>query len=118
MKTEINGNWGAYIKRFQLPSKKCFQYPIRCAVIIFIAQLIASMVIFTPFIPFAKFLILFFVLMTSVFFYIKVHYQEFWNKVLEESKGFFADLIMWVYYMLICCISICPTFIAMLHLNI
>lgn len=118
MNTEINGNWGAYIKRFQLPSKKCFIYPLKSALIIFSAQLVVSTVYFLPIVPFAKFLILFFVLMTSVFFYIKVHYLEFWNKVLEESKGFFADLIMWIYYIVICIISICPTFLAIIFINV
>ena len=62
MNTEINGNWGAYIKRFQLPSRKCFIYPLKSALIIFSVQLVVSMVYFLPILPFAKFLILFFVL--------------------------------------------------------
>ena len=117
MNTEINGNWGAYIKRFQLPSKKCFIYPLKSALIIFSAQLVVSMVYFLPILPFAKFLILFIALMTSIGYYMKVQYREFWNIVLEESKGLFADLLMWLYYILICLISILPTLFIMLQFD-
>jgi hypothetical protein len=110
MNTEINGNWGAYIKRFQLPSKKCFIYPLKSALIIFSAQLVVSMVYFLPIVPFAKFLILFIALMTSIGYYMKVQYREFWNIVLEESKGLFADMLMWIYYIILCVFSLIHAF--------
>ena len=49
--------------------------------------------------------------MIAIGYYIGVLYKDFWNIVLEESKGFFPDLVMWVYYVLLCAISLTPSFL-------
>ena len=48
---------------------------------------------------------------------VKVLYKDFWNVVLEESKGFFADLIMWVYYFVVCALSLAPAAVFFLLLD-
>jgi hypothetical protein len=50
-------------------------------------------------------------------FYVKVLYKDFWNVVLEESKGFFADFIMWVYYFVVCALSLAPAAVFFLLLD-
>lgn len=42
-------------------------------------------------------------------YYVKVLYEDFWNVVLEESKGLFADIIIWVYYFAVCAVSLVPS---------
>ena len=50
-------------------------------------------------------------------FYVKVLYKDFWNVVLEESKGLFADLLMWVYYFAVCAVSLAPSFVFFMMLE-
>ena len=52
-------------------------------------------------------------------YYIKVLYKEFWNYVLVESLGFFADLLMWLYYFVLTIISLSPfiTFFVLFSLD-
>jgi len=111
MKTELNGDWLGYAKRFRLPSIKTFIYPLKTAGIIFIVgAILTTLLHFIPNATILKVHLHFAVLMVAIYFYIKVHYRQFWDIVLEESKGLFADLLMWLYYVVICLISITPTF--------
>ena len=43
-------------------------------------------------------------------YYIGVLKNDFWNIVLEESKGLFADMLMWIYYIILCVFSLIPAF--------
>jgi len=109
MKTEINGDWVGYLKRFKLPTAKAFIYPLRAAGIIFGILLGISVILYLlPVKPIVQFIPLMSGILISMGFYIKIHYKMFWERVLEESKGFFADLIMWIYYIVICILSVMP----------
>lgn len=111
MKTEINGDFKGYLLRFKLASKKCFFLPIKSAIIIFFIQLLLVGILSFFDTSFAAILLLFVDVMLMLGYYLKVLYKNFWNVVLEESKGLFADLIMWIYYILVCLISLSPALI-------
>ena len=49
--------------------------------------------------------------MLAIGYYIGVLYKDFWNIVLDESKGLFPDMVMWVYYMVLFAISLSPAFV-------
>jgi len=111
MKTEINGDFKGYVTRFKMPSLNCFIYPLKSAGIIFIIQLVLSGLFYAIGTSKATFFILLMQVLLMIGYYIGVHYKQFWNVVLEESKGLFADLLMWLYYIIICVISLMPSFI-------
>ena len=111
MKTEINGDFKSYLLRFKLASKKCFLLPLKPAMIVLLIELIFVGLLSFFNISFVTILLLFIDIMFLASYYIKVLYKDFWNIVLEESKGLFADLLMWVYYILICLVSLSPALI-------
>ncbi len=111
MKTEINGDFRGYLFRFKLASKKCFLLPLKTALIVLLIELLLVGVVSLFEVSFGTILLLFVDIMFFVSYYIKVLYKDFWNVVLEESKGLFADLFMWVYYILVCLISLSPALI-------
>ena len=111
MKTEIQGDFKGYFLRFQLPSKRCFSMPLKSAGLIFVVELIASGILFSLGIELWSVVLSLVLSMLAVGYYIGVLYKDFWNVVLEESKGLFADVIMWIYYMAICAISLSPAFV-------
>jgi len=114
MHTEINGDWIGYVKRFSLPTAKVLKYPLKHIGILFCAQIVVSAFFtFLPIPPLAKFIPILAVMMFAVYYYLKIHWQTFWNVVLEESKGFIPDLLMWLYYVIICIFSISPSFLAL-----
>lgn len=116
MKTEINGDFIGYMKRFKMPSGKAFLYPLKTMMIAFAAQILLVLILwFIPLQPILKIVPVFAAMMFAVSFYIKIHYKLFWNIVLEESKGLIPDLLMWLYYILIGLISISPSYIALIH---
>jgi hypothetical protein len=97
MKTEINGDWKAYAKRFKLPSRNTLLLPLKrfgiCLVIQSLASCTGSIVI-----------LLVSSLVIGTFLY--AAYKEFWNVVLEEAKGLGADLLMWLYYAILFALTI------------
>lgn len=109
MKTEIKGDFWGYARRFKLPSSKSFKYPLKSAGIILAVQLVTvgllSLCGFKP----ATAIILLMECLFLIGYYVKVLYEDFWNVVLEESKGLFADIIMWVYYFAVCAVSLVPS---------
>lgn len=111
MKTEINGDFKSYFLRLKLTSKKCFLLPIKSAMIILLIQLLLVGVLSFFDTSFVSILLLFVDVILMLSYYFKVLYKDFWNIVLEESKGLFADLFMWAYYILVCLISLSPTLI-------
>lgn len=111
MKTEIQGDFIGYLLRFKMPSRSCLLIPLKSACFIFIFELIlSSILIFTRIGTWSVVLSLI-VSMMAVGYYVGVLYKDFWNVVLVESKGFFADIIMWLYYVAICALSLSPAFI-------
>lgn len=108
MRTEINGDIKGYISRFELPSSRCFTMPLKHVGIIFLIEfLLTSLFLF---IGFNKVTIII-MLLQSMFVigcHVAVLKADFWNIVLEESRGLFADLLMWVYYVALCVISLAP----------
>ena len=111
MKTEIQGDFMGYILRFKMPSKKCFSMPLKSAGLIFLFELILSGVLILLGVQTWSIVLSLMVCMMAIGYYIGVLYKDFWNIVLEESKGFFADIIMWSYYMAICAMSLSPAFV-------
>ena len=111
MKTEINGDFKSYFLRFKLASKKCFLLPFKTSLIVLLIELLFVGVLSLFSVTFATILLLFVNIMLLASYYIKVLYKDFWNIVLEESKGLFADLLMWVYYISICLVSLSPALI-------
>ena len=100
MKTEINGDRKAYVKRFQLPGKKCWLMPLKWFGFSLVVQIVAVFIaINTNVLP-----IIVSSMINGTFLYAAG--KEFWNVVLEESKGLWADLLMWLYYALFFAITI------------
>lgn len=117
MQTEINGDWIGYAKRFHMPSIKVLKYPLKSIGILLTIQIVVSgLFVFLPIPPIAKLIPIFAVMMFAVFYYAKVHWKTFWNVVLEESKGLIPDLLMWLYYFVICIVSIIPSFFALTYI--
>lgn len=100
MKTEINGDWKAYAKRFQLPQKKTWILPLKWFGICLVVQIAAMLLAVNT-----NILVLVVSSMISGAFLYAAG-KEFWNVVLEESKGFWADLLMWLYYALLFALTI------------
>ena len=117
MNTEIQGDFKGYVCRFKLPSAKCFAFPLKSAAIAFIIQAITAVLLGIISIGPATAIILLMECLFLIGFYVKVLYKDFWNVVLEESKGFFADLIMWVYYFLICELTLTPAAVFFIYLE-
>lgn len=111
MKTEIQGDFKGYVLRFKMPSRRSFTLPLKSAGFIFLLDIILSSILLLLGIPNLSFVLSVLLCMIAIGYYIGVLYKDFWNVVLEESRGLLADLIMWVYYILICTISLLPTFI-------
>lgn len=109
MRTEIQGDFKGYLTRFKMPSSKCFKMPIKSCLIIFLIQLVFSISFYMiENAPILQVLLLL-ECMFMVSYYIAVLYKDFWNVVLEESKGLFADGIMWLYYIVLCILSLSPS---------
>ena len=109
MKTEIQGDFWGYACRFKLPSSKSFKYPLKSAGIILAVQLVTVGLLSLCGIKPVTAIILLMECLLLIGYYVKVLYVDFWNVVLEESKGLFADMIMWVYYFVICAASLVPS---------
>ena len=108
MKTEIQGDFLGYLGRFKMPSAQCFKFPLKSAAIVLLIQLVTVGIFSLIGISAATAVLLILECLLMVGYYVKVLYQDFWNVVLEESKGFFADLLMWVYYFALCAVSLSP----------
>lgn len=111
MKTEIQGDFLGYACRFKLPTAKCFMFPMKSAAIVFLIQLITAGVCALIGFSAATAIILLLECLLMIGYYVKVLYKDFWNVVLEESKGLFADLLMWIYYFAVCAVSLVPAFV-------
>ena len=109
MNTEIQGDFKGYVCRFKLPSAKCFTFPLKSTAIAFLIQAVSAVLLGVISIGPATAIILLLECLLMIGFYVKVLYKEFWNNVLEESKGLFADLLMWVYYIFLCALSFIPS---------
>lgn len=108
MKTEIQGDFMGYVMRFKLPSAGCFLAPLKSAGAIFLAELVLSGVLYFVGVETWSLVVSLLLCMVAIGYYVGVLYKAFWNIVLEESKGLFADMFMWIYYIVICAISLSP----------
>ena len=107
--SEINGDWKGYLKRFQMPCKQTLRLPLFRMTICFLLQLpIVFICWYYKEIGFPMILLAMATTLGILTYYIKVLYKEFWNYVLVESLGFFADLLMWLYYLALTIISLSP----------
>lgn len=113
MKTEIDGNWHKYTKRFQLPPRRIWVLPLKWFGISSLIQVAAMFVaIYTN-------ILVLIVSSMIVGAFLYAAGKEFWNIVLEESKGFWADVIMWMYYAFLFSITIgIPLAIGLKYLNL
>ena len=111
MKTEIQGDFKGYIFRCKFPSKSCFSKPLKSAGIILLIELILAGVLMLFNAQLFSVVIMLMSCLLAIGYYIGVLYKDFWNIVLEESKGFLPDVIMWIYYMILCGISLLPAFV-------
>lgn len=111
MKTEIQGDFKGYFLRCKFPSKKCFTMPLKSASIVLLTELILLGLFILIGIPTWSVVISLMLCLLAVGYYIGVLYKDFWNIVLEESKGFLPDMVMWVYYMTLFAISLSPAFV-------
>jgi hypothetical protein len=109
MKTEINGDWKAYAKRFQMPTKQTLILPLKRFGICLLIQTAASC---------SGSIIILLVSSLVIGTFLYAAYKEFWNVVLEEAKGLGADLLMWLYYAVLFVITIiAPVVVANHYLN-
>lgn len=108
MNTEVQGDFWGYVTRFKLPSARCFKMPLKSAAIAFLVLLVSAVLLGLIGFSAATAIILLLECLFMIGFYVKVLYKDFWNVVLEESKGIFADFIMWVYYFVVCALSLAP----------
>lgn len=106
---EINGDWKGYLKRFQMPSKATLRLPLFRMTICFLLQLpIVFICWYYREVGFPIVLLAMVTILGILSYYIKILYKEFWNYVLVESLGFFADLLMWFYYFILTILSLLP----------
>ena len=117
MNTEVQGDFWGYVTRFKLPSAKCFKYPLKSALVAFLVQLVTAVLLGLVSLSPATAIIMLLECLLFVGYYVKVLYKEFWNVVLEESKGLFADLLMWVYYFAICALTMTPAAVFFIFLD-
>ena len=111
MKTEIQGDFKGYFLRCKFPSMQCFTMPLKSIGIVLLIELIISGLFILIGIPTWSVVISLMLCLLAVGYYIGVLYKDFWNIVLEESKGFLPDMVMWVYYMALFAISLSPAFV-------
>lgn len=100
MKTEINGDWKGYFTRFKMPSSKALVSPLKYFGICFAAQ-----IVFCGVAALTHVLIL---VMSSMIIGAVLYAacKYFWEVMLEEAKGFWADFLMWVYYAFLLLITV------------
>lgn len=117
MNTEVQGDFWGYVTRFKLPSAKCFKYPLKSALVVFLVQLATAGLLALISFSSATAIIMLLECLLMIGYYVKVLYKDFWNVVLEESKGLFADLLMWVYYFAVCALTLAPAAVFFIFLD-
>lgn len=95
MKTEINGDWKGYFKRFKMPSSKALLWPLKYMAICLPIQAICCYLASLSHVL----ILVMSTLIILVFLYAAFRYL--WEVMLEEAKGFWADALMWIYYLAI-----------------
>jgi len=101
MQTEINGDWKGYLHRFKLPEKKVVLLPLkRFGICLMIQVVLGTVAVGLAHSCASKGGMLLWLVVSSMIIgaYLYAVYKEFWTVVLEAAKGFWADLLMWVYY--------------------
>ena len=119
METEIKGDWKGYLKRFHLPDIRIFKGPLLGFGVCLLLQVVFSVIaccISTsqPLSGNAWILICVSSLIIGTFLY--AIFRNFWNVILEESKGFWADVLMWVLYIILTLVSVVLPVWIVLHL--
>ena len=119
MRTEINGDWIGYLKRFKLPPLETFKTPLLRFFICFLCQsLIAgvSYLLYNVYNAQIAIWLLPCVSSSVMITFLYALFKDFWNSVLVEAKGFFADLMMWGIFILLTGITIAIPLIVVLLL--
>lgn len=111
MKTEIQGDFKGYFFRCKFPTKKCFSMPLKSAGLIFGIEFVLAGILMLVGVQMWSVVLMLISCMLAIGYYIGVLYKDFWHIVLEESKGFLPDMVMWIYYMVLCGISLIPAFV-------
>ena len=111
MKTEIQGDFKGYFFRCKFSTKRSFTMPLKSVGLIFGVEIVLASLLMLIGVQVWGVVLMLISCMIAIGYYIGVLYKDFWNIVLEESKGFFPDLVMWVYYVLLCAISLTPSFL-------
>ena len=112
MKTEINGDWKGYLKRFKLPSRKVLLEPLKYFAICLVVQVVFCVLASVTHIL----LLVVSSLIVGAFLYSA--FKILGEVVLEEAKGFWADTLMWFYYLVLVLLTVvAPFLIAYPYLN-
>ena len=111
MKTEIQGDFKGYFFRCKFPTKRCFSMPLKSAGLILGVEFVLASLFMLIGAQVWGVVLMLLSCMIAIGYYIGVLYKNFWNIVLEESKGLFPDVVMWIYYMVLCVISLIPAFV-------
>jgi hypothetical protein len=111
MKTEINNDWKGYLSRFKMPSTKALLWPLKYVAICLPIQAICCYLA-----TISNVLMLVMSSMIMVVFLYAV-FRHLWEVVLEEAKGFWADAMMWLYYIAIVFVTLlAPILVAIPYL--
>ena len=111
MKTEINNDWKGYLTRFKMPSTKTLIWPLKYVAICLPIQVICG---YLATISNVLMLAMSSMIM-AVFLY--AAFRHLWNVMLEEAKGFWADTLMWLYYIAIVFVTlVAPILVAIPYL--
>ena len=105
MKTEINNDWKGYFSRFKMPSTKALLGPLKYVAIYLPVQAICCYLA-----AISNVLMLGMSSMIMVVFLYAV-FRHLWEVVLEEAKGFWADALMWLYYLALIAITVVLPFV-------
>lgn len=111
MKTEINNDWKGYLRRFKMPSTKALLWPLKYIAICLPIQAVCCYLA-----TLSNVLLL---IMSSliILVFLFAAFRHLWDLMLDEAKGFWADALMWIYYIAIVFVTlVAPILVAIPYL--